>query len=122
MTGQTVKQTHMTYASTSGVYRGKQGIKKQSGNIQVLSRTFALGETATDFNESWHSSKVQAPIPQRFNWIALYTSLVSQLSMRILVRMFAGSKPLLWHIHPFFYSYSILLQVQLVALPFVIVV
>jgi len=85
----------MTYAWTLGVYRGKHNIKKQNGNTQVLSRTFAFGEIATDFNKSSHSSKVQAPIPQKFNGKTLYTSLVSQPSLRILVRMFARSKPLL---------------------------
>lgn len=48
----------------------------------------------------------KSPIPQRFNSIDL--SLVSQLSVRILVFLFPGSKPLLWHINPFSYSYSIL--------------
>lgn len=35
--------------------------------LSFLSRNFAFGETAADFNESPHSSKVYAPILQRFN-------------------------------------------------------
>lgn len=136
LTGQTVKRTYRNYVLTLGVCKGK----KQKGNTQhqriftaeiiwilwmygfghrFSLQNFAFGETARHSNESPHSSKARAPIPQRCNWIALHTCLVSQLSTRILVCMFAGSKPLLWHVHPFFYSYSILLQ--LVALPFVII-
>lgn len=126
-----IKQTHTTYASILVAYRGKQGIKKQNSNIQYqcffftviqvllingfihnfslqkFCFCFVFDEIATDFNESSHSSKLQAPIPQRFNWIDL--SFVSQLTVRILVFMFQGSKTLLRHINPFFYSYSILL-------------
>lgn len=125
-----IKQTHTTYASILGVYRGKQGIKKQNSNTQyqyfftteiqalllnAFGHNFSLqkfwfcfvfGEIDTDFNESSYSSKIQAQIPQRFNWLDL--SFVSQLLVRILVFVFPGSKPLLWHINPFC-SYSIFL-------------
>lgn len=91
---------HMTYALILSFYRGKFEIQKQNKIVthcigahsllksfkyfkcmflvfSFLSWTFAFVETATDFNERQYSSKVYAPIPQRFNWTALYTSLVS---------------------------------------------